>query len=245
MPPETPHRQPEPPLRWYGSQAGEGLLEVEQAAMARVLAACARPVWAWLGVPGARPPEVQPGWTARRSVLLQRDGCGFAGALRCALPLPLASESFGAVLVQHALDDTGDPLAALEECERILAPGGVLWLAVLNPWSPYRTRWLRSGLHAHDPGYWQKRLRQAGFALDSVSVQWFGPRWRPGIGETGVGAVDRLRAGLALTVNKRVHAVIPPRAVRAVRWNPGTVAAAGGLRGTRRRGNGRDGRDDP
>lgn len=216
MPPSRPTRQPEPALDWYASAAGQGLLAVEHAATARVLAGAtaAAPGWLWLGVPGATPPESE----RRRGLLLRRGVDGFGGDVRCALPLPLASESLGVVLLQHVLDDAtpGDPL--LEECERVLAPGGVLWLAVLNPWSPYRMRWARSGLHAHDPGRWQRRLRRAGFAVDSLSLQWLGPRWRSAHGDVGVGAADRLRAGVALTVSKRTLAIVPPAPLRKLRW---------------------------
>ena len=214
MSPVVPHRQSagrpsEGALAWFASTAGQGLLTVEAAAMARVLAGVPALPWCWIGLPGTAPPETSGG----RGVLLRREegvGLRFGGALRCALPLPLANESFGAVLLQHALDDGSDTDALLGECERILAPGGTLWLAALNAWSPYRARWARTGLRAHVTGRWQASLRRAGFALDSVNLQWLGPRWRMDQGDVGVGMHDWLRAGIALSVNKRVHALIPP-----------------------------------
>lgn len=224
MPSLASSRQPEGPLAWFGSAAGQGLLAVEAASMARVLAAVPALPWCWLGVPGAVPPDSSGG----RGVLLRREGghfdaphvhgIRFDGALRCSLPLPLANETFGAVLLQHALDDGFDPADLLGECERILAPGGTLWLAALNAWSPYRARWTRTGLHAHVTGVWQASLRRAGFALDSVSLQWLGPRWRMDHGDVGVGMNDWLRAGIALSVNKRVHALVPPAPLRSLRW---------------------------
>lgn len=215
MPLEPYTSQPGPAASWYGSTAGQGLLAVEQTAMARALgpATAAAPHWLWLGVPGATPPEPD-----RRGVRLRRDGTAFMGDLKCDLPLPLASESVGIVLLQHVLDTGVDSAQLLDDCARVLVPGGVLWLAVLNPWSPYRARWMRSGLQARDPGRWQRQLRKAGFAVDSLSVQWLGPRWRREHGDVGVGAVDRLRAGVALTVSKRTFAVIPPKPLRALRW---------------------------
>ncbi len=211
MSPAAASRQSEGPLGWFASAAGQGLLAVENAAMARVLAGMPALPWCWLGAPGAAPPEFRGG----RAVLLRRDGTQpgavrFSGAVRCALPLPLANESFGAVLLQHALDDGADRDALLGECERILAPGGTLWVATLNAWSPYRARWARTGLRARVTGAWQASLRRAGFALDSVHLQWLGPRWRMDQGDVGVGMHDWLRAGIALSVSKRVHAVIPP-----------------------------------
>jgi len=219
----APHhsRQPdgsESALGWFSTEPGQGLVAVEEAAMLRVLAGCPAAAWAWLGVDGAPAPEV-----GGRGLILRRSGMGFHGALRCRLPLPVASEAFGAVLLQHALDDdvTIEPL--LDECARVLAPGGTLWLAVLNPWSPYRLRWARTGLRAFDPGVWQSALRRVGFAADTVSLQWLGPHWRVAHGEVGVGASDRLRAGVALTVNKRVHALIPPKPLRGLRWQAGST----------------------
>ncbi|RPE81232.1 methyltransferase domain-containing protein [Vulcaniibacterium tengchongense] len=232
MPARSPPRQPAPAppgaLAWYASEAGQGVLAVEERAMARVLAGCPALPWLWLGVPGAVAPEA----TVRRGVRLCRTPGGlFDGTVRCGLPLPLASESMCAVLLQHALDDTAAIGPLLDECARVLAPGGVLWLAALNPWSPYRARWARSGLRARDPGRWQAALRRAGFAVDTVGVQWLGPHWRVAHGEVGIGAADRLRAGIALTVSKRVHAPIPPTPVPALlRWQG---APAGG-RGARR-----------
>ena len=215
------HRsQPDTALDWFGTPSGQALLAVEGIAMARVLAIGPALPWAWLGVRAAAAPEASD----RRGLLLRRDGGGFTGAVRCALPLPIASESLGAVLLQHLLDDGVSADVLLGECERVLAPGGTLWLATLNPWSPYRGRWLATGLRARAPGHWQVALRRAGFALDSVSLQWLGPRWRPTQGEAGIGAADRLRAGIALTVSKRVYAAIPPRPLRNLRWQAGRMS---------------------
>jgi SAM-dependent methyltransferase len=226
MPALSTGRQPDAALAWFGGVAGQGLLDVESAAMARVVAGCQAMPWAWIGVDATSP----PGGPDARGVRLRRQGLGFNGAFRSALPLPLASEALGAVLLQHVLDDGIDPLPLLEECARVLAPGGTLWLAALNPWSPYRARWARSGLRAHDSGRWQSMLRGAGFASESVSLQWLGPVWRPAHGAVGIGAVDRLRAGIALTVSKRVPALIPTARLRNLRWQAGGALAAPGAR---------------
>ena len=82
-------------------------------------------------------------------------------------------------------------------------------------------RWAGEGLRARHPGAWQAALRRAGFAFDSVSLQWLGPRWRAAHGDGGIGAGDRLRASIALTVNKRVRALIPPSPLRKLRWQTG------------------------
>ncbi|MGV8941275.1 MAG: class I SAM-dependent methyltransferase [Lysobacter sp.] len=203
-------------LDWFASPAGQGVLATEAAAVARVLSGCPALPWAWLGVGSALPP---PG--GRRGVLLHREGVELVGSVRCRLPLPMASETFGAVLVQHVLDEGRDQAALLEECARVLTPGGTLWLATLNPWSPYRARWTGRGLHARDPGRWQRMLRRAGFAGGSIRLQWLGPHWHPGHGEAGVAVIDRFRASIAITVSKRAPAMIPPTPLRQLRWQAG------------------------
>jgi SAM-dependent methyltransferase len=220
MPLLSHRRQPDIALDWFATPAGQALLAVEEIAMARVLARGPALPWAWLGVRAALAPETSD----RRGLLLRREGGGLTGSVRCALPLPIASESLNAVLLQHLLDDGVSADALLGECERVLAPGGTLWLATLNPWSPYRARWLATGLRGRAAGHWQLALRRAGFALDSVSLQWLGPRWHPAPGEAGIGAADRLRAGIALTVSKRVYAAIPPRPLRNLRWQAGRMS---------------------
>lgn len=206
-------------LSWFSTLAGQGVLAAEYSAGSQVLAACPALPWTWIGVAAAEPPPNE----SRRGLLLHRAEAGLAGAVRCGFPLPLPSESMGAVLIQHALDDGLEVDRMLGECERVLAPGGTLWLAALNPWSPYRARWAGEGLRARYPGAWQAALRRAGFAFDSARLQWLGPRWRVEHGDGGISAADRLRAGIALTVNKRVRAMIPPSPLRTLRWQTGQL----------------------
>ena len=224
MPATLRPRQSGAALDWFGQAAGQGLLAAEDGVRTRLLAAAPAMPWLWIGVDGAAPPALEG---RSRGVVLRRTPRGFAGQVRCALPLPFPRESFGLVLVQHALDDGIPPDALLADCERVLAPGGTLWLAALNPWSAYWMHWARTGLRARGAARWQLALRRAGFAGDAVSLQWFGAHWnaRQG-GDAGVGAGDRLRAAIGFTVSKRVRALIPPAPVVRLGWQPAPRAVA-------------------
>lgn len=216
MPASDRPRQSGAVLEWFGGEAGQGLLAAEDGVRMRLLAAAPALPWLWIGVDAATPPVLDG---RNRGVALRRTPEGFGGQLRCSVPLPFGRECFGLVLVQHALDDGAPAFELLAECERVLAPGGTLWLATLNPWSAYRLHWARTGLRSHGAAYWQMLLRRAGFAGDAVSLQWLGAHWRARHGEdVGVGASDRLRAGIGFTVSKRVRALIPPAPVIRLGW---------------------------
>ena len=58
-----------------------------------------------LGVVRGRPGPPRRRSADGRGLALRRNGAGFDGGVRCRLPLPFASEAFGAILLQHALDD--------------------------------------------------------------------------------------------------------------------------------------------
>ncbi|QOW18967.1 methyltransferase domain-containing protein [Lysobacter ciconiae] len=216
MPAFTYHRQlgkpPPSTLGWFEGAAGNALLDSEVAAVGRALAMCPALPWLWIGPDAALAPD------AARGVRLHRTPSGFAGDLQCDLPLPLASECFGAIFLQHALDDGHQVQDILEECARLLAPGGRLWLATLNPWSPYRLRWTGAGVRSKGTGAWQAAIRRAGFASAATRVQWLGPRWQPRVEDSGIGFADRFRSVLALSAGKQVQAMIPPTALRQLRW---------------------------
>src|SRR3546814_13939965 len=74
----------------------------------------------------------------------------FLSAARCRLPLPLASESIGVVVLQHVAAPGRSRRELFEECARVLAPGGRLWVFALNPLAPYRWRWRGTGLGASE-----------------------------------------------------------------------------------------------
>lgn len=216
MPAFTYHSQPgtspDTGLDWFRGSAGSAVLASEEDALGRVMAMCPALPWLWIGAPAAKAPDTA------RGVRLYRDGGGFCGDLRCRLPLPFASECFGVIFLQHALDDGHETQALLDECARLLAPGGRLWLATLNPWSPYRLRWTGVGLRATGAGAWQSALGRAGFSSAATRVQWVGPRWQPRVEGSGIGFSDRFRSVLALSAGKQVQGLIPPTGVRQLRW---------------------------
>jgi SAM-dependent methyltransferase len=160
---------------------------------------------------------------ADRCLDLYLDGGHFEGAVRCGLPLPLASESLGTVVLQHVADYPIDRAALLGECARVLVPGGRLWLFALNPLAPYRWRWARTGLRGAEPVIWRRRLRAAGLTPDAVS-QGLGPRWRiapDARAQHGAG----LRAAYLLRAEKRIAPLTPVRVRPQVRLQTGVPAA--------------------
>src|SRR3546814_17439403 len=62
------------------------------------------------------------------------------------LPLPRASDAIGVVVLQHVAAPGRSRRKLFEECSRVLAPGGRLWVFALNPLAPYRWRWRGNGL---------------------------------------------------------------------------------------------------
>ncbi|MBN6149248.1 hypothetical protein JR065_02750 [Xanthomonas sp. AmX2] len=198
---------------WFDTAVAQMLLQAEQPLILEALLGRPAQPWLWLSpVPSAPPPRELPG----RGVRLHRTPGGFAGDLNCALPLPLSSESVNAIVLQHVA--AADAAALLEECERVLMPGGQLWLFALNAMSPYRLRWRRQGLVAHHPGHWRDLLARAGLpCIDDI--RYLGPVWptRGGVGSATSGAP--LRAVCVLHAEKRTAAGIGPIPVRApVRW---------------------------
>lgn len=221
----NPSRQPDSVPAgptWFASQGGRALLESESEVVLQAAGERPGQPWLWLA---AGPVVPQQRGHSLQLVLDGRDhpAQGFAGAIRCALPLPIASEAVGTVLLQHVGDVCPDPAALLAECARVLLPGGRLWLLALNPLAPYRWRWSGSGANASEPVTWRRRLRLAGLVPEVVS-QGLGPRWRiePSAGlQHGAG----LRAVFLLRAEKRVSPLTPVRARPSLRLQAGVPAA--------------------
>ena len=213
-------RQPDA-LAWFDTVRGQPLLAAEQAVIrAALISRPAQQPWLWLAPLAPAGPLGEVGLPPR-SLLLHPWGERYAGSLQCGLPLPLPNESIDNLILQHALDDDREGL--LEEGVRVLAPGGRLYLFVLNPWSPYRVRWRSSGLQARDVQDWRRRLRQLGLQPCGGEVSYLGPLWRMTAGSQ-VHAPSRLRAVCLLEFEKRTASLIPPAPV-ARQWQAGAAPA--------------------
>ena len=216
MPAPFPTRQPASAAAWFAGVAGRALLASEAAAVREALEERPGQPWLWLG-------PVQPeGVPAGRGARLHVSGDAWGGDVRCAFPLPFCSESLGTVVLQHVGDLPLDAAGLLEECARVLVPGGRAWLFALNALTPYRRHWWGAGLSTSEPLPWRRRLRAAGLNPEPVSTG-LGPRWHP------AAVADRqdgpgLRAAWLLRARKQVAGVVPPTPVPSLRWQPGLTA---------------------
>ena len=211
MHPASDLRQPLAP-DWFADPAGQAVLASALPAVQAALGAHPCGTWLWLH-PGAALEDESglPGHGLR--LRLSGRGMHMSGDLRCGLPLPLASQSLGCVVVQHAGDAAGGARdALLEECARVLLPDGVLAVVSLNPASPYRLRWQGRGVGGAEPVTWRRRLRRAGLAPEAVALG-LGPRWQVGIDQQAQDGAG-MRAAYLLRARKRIAALTPLRPAR-------------------------------
>lgn len=194
---------------WFLLPAGQAVLDSEHTVVADALAA--HPVvglpWLWLApTPRVSPVEAPEG----RGLRLGPDRDHWQGGVRCRLPLPLASESLGAVVLQHVLGaDRDADTVLIEECARVLVPGGRLALLALNPLSPYRLRWRSRGLSAHDPATWRRLLADAGLHPEPAA-RGVGPQWSP-TASPSLQSGPGLRAAYLQRAEKRAIPMTPIR----------------------------------
>lgn len=205
-------------MQWFLLPAGQAVLDSEQTVVADALAA--HPVvglpWLWLApTTVAEPP-------AGRGLRLSPAGDGWYGPIRCRLPLPLASESLGAVVLQHVGDAPIETAALIEECTRLLVPGGRLSLLAMNPLSPYRLRWRRAGMSAHDPSTWRRLLADAGLSPEPVA-HGVGPQWSP-TASPSLQSGPGLRAAYLQRAEKRAFPMTPMRLRKPLALSDGVSA---------------------
>jgi len=191
---------------WFETGAGRALLDAEQPGILNGLRSRPAQPWLWIGpvAPAAERLDLQA-----RGIRLQPASPGsFVGELRCNLPLPLVAESVQSIILQHVPVPAVEPLLA--ECERILMPGGRLWLYALNPFSPYRLRWRRQGLQVLQPLRWRALVQGAGLRCLG-QAGFVGASWRvEGSAEAESAGSAPWRAVCVLEAEKRVVAPIGP-----------------------------------
>lgn len=219
MPSRSASGQPEPRPAWAGSPAGQALLGSERDSIRAALAERPAQPWLWLGPVAAHPDPDLPG----AGLCLHAHGRGWTGAVRCALPLPLANESLATVVLQHVDVRGAEAQQLLLECARVLVPGGRLVLYALNPLSPWRWRWGGRAARAAEPLPWRRRMRAAGLLPEPVS-RGVGPAWQGGHApdlQHGPG----LRAAWLLRAEKRTIPLTPVRQRAPLRIGGGVPAA--------------------
>ena len=212
-------RQPDP-LAWFGTGYGGPLLGSEHARVSQALTSRSPQPWLWVSPEGCDPSLATAPATRGLRLRATAGSRRLAGQVHCGLPLPLPTEAMGVIVLQHVLD-AGDPQPLLQECARILEPGGRLWLFVLNPWSPYRLRWRGAGLVPRALDQWRLQLAAAGLVA-SEHVLHYGPVWK-GIADAPGHGPAPFRAARLLEAEKRVAGLIPPARV-APAWRAAPAA---------------------
>lgn len=204
MPAATTSRQPGAPS-WFSSAEARRLLSLERRWLLQRLSSLPLAPCLWVEPTDAM--EALP--SPLRGLLLYRAGPGYAGSVRCGLPLPLASGCLGAIVLQHVARPE-----LLDEAARLLADSGRLWICGLTPWSPYRWRWHGDARADGSPGGWRRRLQAAG--LQPGTAHYLGPRWRdrPGAGDAASGVSGVLRAGYVIEAEKRAALPVAPAPLR-------------------------------
>lgn len=216
MPALSHSQTPEAATQWYLLPAGLAVLESERTAVADALAA--HPVvglpWLWLS------PVADGDAPAGRGLRLNGAGCGWHGPIVCALPLPLASESLGAIVLQHLPFATPDERSRLlGECARLLVPGGRLAVFALNPLSPYRLRLRRGRPCVEDPAAWRRGMAETGLAPEA-SAHGIGPQWSP-MASPSLQSGPGLRAAYLQRAEKRAIPLTPMRQRKALGLSDG------------------------
>lgn len=157
---------------WFASPTGRVLLERERLFAQQLLQARPTQPWLWLS-PGPQLPSRDilhgPG------IRLFCHGCCLDGDVRCTLPLAFPTETIQLIVLEHPMMSWVAEL--LQECARILIPGGHMVIFTLNPWSPLHAHWARHRVVAIGPRRLQQGCRQAGLASLS-SLGYWGPSWR-------------------------------------------------------------------
>ncbi|MHA6203828.1 class I SAM-dependent methyltransferase [Dyella soli] len=145
-------------------------------------------------------------------------------------PLPFVDDAFDLVLLRHALEVAPAPLALLEEASRVLAPGGVLALTGLHPFSAWLP-WMMWRTRGHAPAMrsplllerWVRRIE-----LDIERVERVGRLWPSS--SAGLDATHAFGGGYLLIARKRRRMSAPIRLKPKAVPSPVNVGLAPGAR---------------
>ena len=193
---------------WFDSEPAQALYRLEQQLLLPRLSALPTQPWLWMA-PTAR--WLEGAQLTGRGLRLHRAAAGYAGDARCTLPLPLPDESVNAIVLQHVT--AADAADLLAECERVLMPGGRLFLTTLNPFSPFRAHWRRHGMVVRTPQRLRQLMERLGLECD-VS-RYIGPVWHAAPARHA--RLAPLRAACLFAVEKRTLALPGPTPLQ-VRW---------------------------
>lgn len=166
-------------------------------------------------------------WT-RLSVASQRYGGDLFA--RADEPLPFLDDVFDLVLLRHALEVSSTPAAMLEEASRVLAPGGVLALTGLHPFSAWLP-WMMWRMHGrtptmHSPILLERWVRRSELEVESITR--VGRLWPSS--RDGVEASHAFGGGYMLIARKRRRMATPIRLKPRTMPAPVSVGLAPGAR---------------
>ncbi|MBB5209046.1 hypothetical protein [Chiayiivirga flava] len=212
---------------WYGTATAAALVREEQRQIAPLLTRC-RGVRGLFLRPHAALPAALSGHLLQQIVALARVRGGWDGEAR--MPgdaLALQRDAVDLIVALHTLADAPRRADLLLEYERVLSSEGILLVVELNPWSPFRWRWLRRGPRAFGSGACVHALREAGF--DVVSryavgplLPWLRPDRAAPLGRYFPNTV--LRAGYVLLARKRIASPVAARPRARVSLQPGMLS---------------------
>ena len=212
---------------WYGSAAAVALLREEQRQLAPLVTRC-RGVRGLQLRPHPDAPAALSGHLLQQVVSLARSGSQWQGDVAMPLDaLALQRDSVDLIVALHTLADAPSRIDLLLEYERVLSAEGLLVVVELNPWSLFRSRWMRGGPQAFGIGACSAALRGGGFEL--VSRYAVGPLLSLAHPEraTPLGRYfpnNVLRAGYVLLARKRAATVTPVRTRARVQLQPGMLS---------------------